>query len=58
MCFTFFRHKKEETSRTFEGRFVTDEEIEDMSKPKVGTFIQKEFDEIKEMMDDIRYYCD
>ena len=57
--FNIFRHKKvEDTSRTFEGRFITDEEIEEMIQPKTGTFIGKEFRDINDMMKEIRQYFD
>lgn len=60
MWFNFFRHKKkvEDTSKTFEGRFISDEEIEKMVQPKTGTFIKREFDEINEMMNKIRQQVD
>ena len=60
MRFNFFRHKKnvEDTSRTYEGRIITDEEIEQMTQPKTGTFIGKEFREINDMMKGIRQYFD
>lgn len=58
MRFRFFRHKKKEESKTFEGRFITDEEIEEMTRPKVGTFIGKELKEINEMMDDLKKQVD
>ena len=58
--FNFFKRKKkvEDTSKTFEGRFITDEEIEKMTQPKNGTFIKREFQEINEMMDKVRQYVD
>jgi len=57
--FNIFRHKKvEDNSRTFEGRIITDEEIEEMTQPKTGTFIGKEFQEINNMMKEIRQYFD
>ena len=58
MRFSFFRHKKKEEPKTFEGRFITDEEIEEMTKPKIGTFIGKELKEIDEMMDDLKKQVD
>lgn len=60
MGFNFFKRKKkvEDISRTFEGRFITDEEIEKMTQPKNGTFIKREFQEINEMMDKVRQYVD
>ncbi len=60
MRFNFFKRKKkvEDTSRTFDGRFITDEEIEKMTQPKTGTFIKREFQEIDEMMKKIRQYVD
>ena len=56
MCFKFFRHKKKEQPRTFEGRFITDEEIEEMTMPKRETFIEKDMREIREKMDEIKKY--
>ena len=60
MKFNFFKKKKkvEDTSRTFEGKFISDDEIEEMVQPKVGTFIKKEFDEINAMMESIRQQVD
>lgn len=58
MKFNFFRHKKkvEDTSRTYEGRIITDEEIEEMTQPVTGTFIKREFEEIDNMMKGIMQY--
>jgi len=60
MKFNFFKKKKkvEDISRTFEGKFISDDEIEEMVQPKVGTFIKKEFDEINAMMESIRQQVD
>ena len=49
-----FSKKKEDTSRTLEGRIISDEEFNEMIKPKTGTFIKKDFKEIKEMMEDVK----
>ena len=55
MWFNLFRHKKtEEEPRTFDGRFITDEEIYQMVKPKTGTFIKRELDDINEKMNKLR----
>ncbi len=57
MWFNFFNKKKVvEEPKTFEGKFVSDEEIKEMVAPKTGTFIKKEFEEINEMMEKIRPY--
>ncbi len=57
MWFNFFKKKKVvEEPKTFEGKFVSDEEIKEMVAPKTGTFIKKEFEEINEMMEKIRPY--
>ncbi len=54
MWFKFFRHKKkEDTSKTFEGRFIS-EELKEMIKPKQESFIKKEFDDVQKMLDDVR----
>ena len=60
MWFNFFKRKKkvDDTSRTFEGRFISDDEIEKMVQPKTGTFIKKEFEEIDKMMETIRQHFD
>ena len=55
MWFKFFRHKKkEDTSKTFEGRFISEEEFEEMIKPKHESFIKKEFDGVQKMLNDVR----
>ena len=58
MRFNFFKHKDKEEPRNFEGRFITDEEIEEMTKPKTGTFIGKELKEIQDMMDELKKQVD
>ena len=58
MRFNFFKHNDKEEPRTFEGRFITDEEIEEMAKPKTGTFIGKELKEIQDMMDELKKQVD
>jgi len=54
--FKFFKNKKEneDTSKTFEGRIITDEEIEKMITPKKETFVHKELREINDMMKDLK----
>ncbi len=57
MWFNFFKHKKVvEEPKTFEGRFISDEEIAEMVKPKKGTFIKQEMIEINEMMNKVKQY--
>lgn len=59
MWFNFFRHKKkEDTSKTFEGRFISEEELKEMTRPKQESFIKKEFEEIDKMMNNIKQYVD
>lgn len=59
MWFNFFRHKKkEDTSKTFEGRFISEEELKEMTRPKQESFIKKEFEEIDKMMNNIKQYFD
>lgn len=60
MIFNFFKHKKktEDTTITYNGRFISDEEIEKMIQPKTESFIKKEFQEIDEMMKNIRQQID
>ncbi len=52
--FNLFKHKKKDTSRTFEGRIITDEELEEMIKPKEESFIKKELREINSMVEEIK----
>jgi hypothetical protein len=54
MWFKFFKHKKKEDPKTYEGRFISDEEIDEMTRPKNGTFIKKEFEEINKMMEELK----
>ena len=54
MLLNFFKHKKEETPRTFEGRFISDEELKEMTKPKSESFIKKEMKEIEDMMEKVK----
>ena len=57
MWFNIFKHKKKvEEPRVFEGRFISDEELEEMVKPKKGTFIKQEMTEINEMMNQVKKY--
>lgn len=57
MWFNIFKHKKKvEEPKTFEGRFISDEEIKEMVKPKKETFIKQEMKEINEMMKEVRQY--
>ena len=60
MIFNLFKHKKktEDASRIYSGRFISDEEIEKMIQPKTESFIKKEFQEIDEMMKNIRQQID
>lgn len=56
MWFNIFRHKKkkEVPSKTVEGRFISDEEFEEMIRPKQESFIKKELREINEMMQELK----
>jgi hypothetical protein len=55
MWFKFLRHKKkEDTSQTFEGRFISEEEFEEMIKPKQESFVKKEFNDVQKMFDDVK----
>ena len=56
MMFNFFKHKEKETPKTFEGIFISDEEIKEMVKSKEGTFIKKEFQDIDEMIKGVKQY--
>ena len=52
--FNLFKHKKKEDPRTFEGRIITDEELEEMTRPKEESFVKKELREINKMVDEIK----
>ena len=57
MWFNFFKHKekkKEVPPKTFEGRFISEEEIDEMIRPKQESFIKKELREINEMMQELK----
>lgn len=59
MWFNLFKHnKKDEEPHTFEGRFISDDEIKEMIKPKKGTFIKEGLNEINAMMKQVRNYPD
>ena len=51
MIFNIFKHKKDDSSKTFDGRIITDDEIKNMSQNQQGeTFIKKEMNEIYELL--------
>lgn len=57
MWFNFFKHKKKvEEPKIFDGRFISDEEIKEMVKPKKESFIKQEMTEINDMMSKVRQY--
>ena len=58
MMFSFSKKKKDEQSRTLDGRIISDEEFKEMIKPKTGTFIKREFKEINEMMEEVKKKVD
>ena len=59
MWFNLFKHKKkEEESKTFDGVFISDDEIKQKISHHNGTSIQQEFKEIDEMMNNIKKYVD
>lgn len=60
MRFNIFKRKKKikDTSKTYEGRVITDEEIQKMIQPKSGNFITKDLNEINRMMENIREKLD
>ena len=59
MWFNLFKHKKkEEESKTFDGVFISDDEIKQKISHHNGTFIKQEFKEIDEMMNNIKQYVD
>ena len=57
MLFNIFKHKKKvEEPKTFEGKFISDEEFDEMVRPKKDNFINKEMSEINEMMKGVKQY--
>lgn len=57
MWFNLFKHKKkEEESKTFDGVFISDDEIKQKISHHNGTFIKQEFKEIDEMMNNIKQF--
>lgn len=57
MWFNIFKHKKKvEEPKTFEGKFISEEELNEMVRPKKDNFIKKEMTEINEMMDKVKQY--
>lgn len=57
MWFNFFKKKKVvEEPKTFDGRFISDEEFNEMVRPKKDSFIKQEMDEINEMMNKVKQY--
>ena len=57
MIFDFLKFKKkDDSSRVLEGRIISDEEFNEMIRPKKNSFIKKQFDEIDGMMEEVRKY--
>jgi len=58
MWFNIFKRKKKvvEEPKTFEGRFISDEEFKEMIRAKNKTFIEKEFETINDMMKEVKQY--
>lgn len=57
MIFGFLKFKKkDDSSRVLEGRIISDEEFNEMIRPKKNSFIKKQFDEIDGMMEEVRKY--
>lgn len=54
MMFNIFKHKEENEPKTYEGRFITDEEISEMVKPDGDSYIKKEMKEIGKMFDELK----
>lgn len=46
--------KKKREPKTYEGRVISDEEFKEMIRPKNGSFIQKELNEINELIETIK----
>ena len=45
----FFKKKKTRGPKEYEGRFITEEEINEMAKPKSKSFVYEEWVEIESM---------
>lgn len=52
--FSFFKHKKESVSNTYEGRIITDDEFKEMIRPKTKGFVNDELDEIDDMIERLK----
>lgn len=49
----FFKKKKTREPKEYEGRFITEEEINEMTKPKSKSFVSSEWDEIESMFGEL-----
>jgi len=58
MCFSFFKHKKKDSPKEYEGRFISEDEINTLTDKPVKSFIKNELDEINNMMKELRSYYD
>lgn len=57
MIFNWFRRKKKEREpQTFDGRFITDEEIKEMTHPKRDAFFSKDVNIIQQMWSEVLKY--
>lgn len=54
MWFNFLKKKKEEVYNEYIGRFITEEEIQEMIKPNKKSYIKKEFDDINNMFSELK----
>ena len=54
MWFNFLKKKKEEVHNEYIGRFITEEEIQEMIKPNKKSYNKKEFDEINNMFSELK----
>ena len=60
MWFNIFRHKekKEVPSKTVEGKFISDEEFEELIRPKTKSIVKQGLEEIDEMMKELKEQID
>lgn len=54
MIFNIFKHKDKKISKTYDGRFITDEEISEMIKPKRSSVFQNDVDDVNNMFNELK----
>lgn len=52
--FNLFKHKKESEPNTYDGIVITDEEFNEMIRPKCHSFISDEVNDINKMIERLK----